>query len=80
LHRELEPVSKKKLGLFGRGAVEQNETVYVAPGEHQLRVNVQSTAAAYDESHSLRGNFLEGSERVLSVSFSGDKEMKVRLK
>src|SRR5262249_8600108 len=39
LQRELEPVSKKKLGLFGHSAVEQNETIYVAPGEHQLRVN-----------------------------------------
>jgi serine/threonine protein kinase len=80
LQKELENGSKKKFGLFGHGAVEQTETVYVAPGEHQLRVNVQSSANAYDESHSLRGNFPEGSEHVLSVSFSGDKEMKVRLK
>ena len=78
LQKELETASKKKGGLFGHA--EQTETVYIAPGGHQLRVNVQSSQNGYDESHSLRANFPEGSQRVLSVGFSGDNEMKVRLK
>jgi serine/threonine protein kinase len=78
LQKELETASKKKGGLFGHA--EQIETVYIAPGGHQLRVNVQSSQNGYDESHSLRANFPEGSQRVLNVGFSGDNEMKVRLK
>ena len=80
VEKQLETGSKKKLGLFGHGGAEEAETVYVAPGEHQLRVSVRSSADGYDESHSLRGTFPEGSQRVLSVSFSSDNQMKVRLK
>jgi serine/threonine-protein kinase len=80
VEKQLEAGSKMKGGLFGHGAAEQTETIYVAPGEHQLRVSVQSSADGYDESHGLRGAFPEGSQRVLSVSFSSDNQMKVRLK
>jgi hypothetical protein len=80
LHKKLEAASKKKFGLFGHAGAEQSENIYVAPGDHHLRVNVQSSSDAYDESHSLRSNFPEGSERVLIVTFSNDNEMKVRLK
>jgi serine/threonine-protein kinase len=80
LRGKLEAVSKKKFGLFGHAAVKQSQSVFITPGQHQLRVNVQSSMDAYDESHSLRGNFPEGSERVLTVAFSNDNEMKVRLR
>ena len=80
LHKQLDAAAKKKFGLFGHGGAQPSESIYVAPGEHQLRVNVQSPAQAYDESHSLTGTFPEGSERLLSVTFSSDNEMKVRLK
>jgi serine/threonine protein kinase len=80
LRKRLEPASKKKFGLFGHAAAEQSESIYIAPGEHQLRVNVQSSADAYNETCRLRGDFPEGPERVLSVTFSNDQQMKVRLK
>lgn len=80
LRRKLEGASKKKFGLFGHAGAKQSESVYITPGEHQIRVNVRSATDAYDESHSLRGTFPEGSERVLTVTFSEDNEMKVRLK
>ncbi|HEY6272019.1 MAG TPA: serine/threonine-protein kinase [Terriglobales bacterium] len=80
LHKRLEPASKKRFPLFGHPAAEQSESIYITPGEHQLRVRVQSSRDAYDQTYSLRGDFTEGPERVLSVSFSNDNQMKVRLK
>lgn len=79
LRRKLERVSKKMLGLFGH-AVKQSQSVYITPGQHQLRVNVQSSQDAYDESHSLKASFSDGSERMLSVTFSDDNQMNVRLR
>jgi serine/threonine protein kinase len=80
LHKKLETASKKKFGLFGHAGADRSENIFIAPGPHQLRVNVQSSSDAYDESLSLKGTFPEGSERVLLVTFSNDNEMKVRLK
>jgi eukaryotic-like serine/threonine-protein kinase len=79
LRQKLERISKKMFGLFGH-AVKQSESVYIAPGQHQLRVNVKSSTDAYDESHSLKAVFPEGRERVLSVTFSDDNQMNVRLR
>lgn len=79
LRRKLERVSKKMLGLFGHSA-KQSQSVYIMPGQHQLRVNVQSSQDAYDESHSLKAIFPEGRERVLTVTFSDDNQMNVRLR
>jgi eukaryotic-like serine/threonine-protein kinase len=79
LRRKLERVSKKMFGLFGH-AVKQSQSVYMTPGQHQLRVNVQSSQDAYDESHSLKAIFPEGRERVLTVTFSDDNQMNVRLR
>jgi serine/threonine protein kinase len=79
LRRKLERVSKKMFGLFGH-AVKQSESVYIAPGQHQLHVNVKSSTDAYDESHSLKAVFPEGRERVLSVTFGDDNQMNVRLR
>jgi hypothetical protein len=58
----------------------RNDSVYITPGEYQLRVNVKSSVDAYDESHSLRGNSPEGSERVLTVTFTNDNDMMFRLR
>ncbi len=80
LRRRLERVSKKKFGLFGHAGVKQSQSVYITPGQHQLRVNVKSSTDAYDESHSLRATFPDGSERVLTVTFGDDNEMRVRLR
>ncbi len=80
LHKKLEAPSKKKFGLFGHAEADPSEDIYIAPGQHQLRVNVQSPSQSYDESLSLRGSFPEGSDRVLLVTFSNNNEMKVRLK
>jgi serine/threonine protein kinase len=79
LRRKLERVSKKMFGLFGH-AVKQSQSVYITPGQHHLRVNVQSSQDAYDESHSLKAIFPEGRERMLSVTFSDDNQMNVRLR
>src|SRR5260370_21851573 len=68
LRRKLERVSKKRFGLFGH-AVKQSQSVYITPGQHQLRVNVKSAVDAYDESHSLKAAFPDGSERILTVAF-----------
>jgi serine/threonine protein kinase len=79
LRRKLERVSKKMFGLFGH-VVKQSQSVSITPGQHQVRVNVQSSQDAYDESHSLKAIFPEGRERVLTVSFSDDNQMNVRLR
>lgn len=78
LHKQLDAAAKKKFGLFGHGASEEAESVYVTPGEHKVRVNVQ--ADGNDESRSLKGTFPEGSSRTLTVTFNNDNEMRVRLK
>jgi eukaryotic-like serine/threonine-protein kinase len=80
LRSQLAAAPKKKFGIFAHAGATQSQNVYITPGEHQLRVNVRSSTDAYDESHSLRGKFPEGSERVLSVTFSDNNEMKVHLK
>jgi serine/threonine protein kinase len=80
LHTKIEAAPKKKFGLFGHGGTEQSESIYLAPGEHHIRVNVKSSSDGYDESHTVTGSFSEGSERVLMVTFSNDNEMKVHLK
>ncbi|HEY6307723.1 MAG TPA: serine/threonine-protein kinase [Candidatus Angelobacter sp.] len=48
LHKKLDAASKKKFGLFGHAGTDQSENVYVAPGQHQLRVNVQSSSESYN--------------------------------
>jgi len=80
LRQDLEAVSKKKFGLFGRAAAKQSQSVYITPGKHELRVNVQSPTSSYDESRSVQGDFTEGAPRVLSVTFSNNKEMEVGLR
>jgi|SRR5579864_434113 len=79
LRQKLERVSKKMFGLFGH-AVKQSQSVSITPGLHQLRVNVESSQDAYDVSHSLNAIFPEGRERVLTVTFSDDNQMNVRLR
>lgn len=79
-HRKLQPAPKKKLGLFGGAHSPDSQKVQIAPGEHQMRIRVQSRNPAYDQSHILSGNFPVGTERVLRVSFSKHNEMTASLK
>jgi serine/threonine-protein kinase len=80
LRRNLEVASKKKFLMFGRAGAKQTQSIDIPPGRHRIRVRVQSSTDTYEESHSIRSNFTEGSKRILTVTFNNDKEMKVRLK
>ncbi len=80
LRRELEATSKRKFLMFGRAGEKQSQSINVAPGRHRIRVRVRSSTDAYEESHSIRRNFIEASKRVLTVTFGSENEMKVRLR
>jgi predicted Ser/Thr protein kinase len=72
--------AKKKFGPFGHTGATQSQSIYVTPGAHQLRVRVQSAAENYDASDSLSADFPKDGERLLSLTFAKNKEMKLSLK
>jgi serine/threonine-protein kinase len=80
LRQRLDASSKKTFLMFGQAGAKQTDSLDIPPGRHRIRVRVQSATDTYEESHSIRRIFTEGSKRVLSVTFSNEKEMKVRLR
>jgi len=72
--------AKKKFGPFGHAEARQTQSIYVTPGTHLVRVHVRSDAEEYDESGSLNADFSKDGERVLMLTFSKGKEMKLSVK
>jgi serine/threonine-protein kinase len=80
LRRKLEASPKRRFLMFGRAGTKQSQSIDISPGRHTIRVRVESSTDSYEESHSIRSNFTEGSKRVVTVTFNNENEMKVRLK
>ncbi len=80
LQRKLQPPQKKKFGLFRRGYSSDPQKLKLTAGAHAIRVRVQSHNPDYDESHTVSGDFPNGSERVLRVAFGRHNQMTVSLR
>ena len=80
LRLNLQPAAKKKFGIFSGAHNQQTEKLQIASGEHQVRIRVQVSNPFYDQSHTISGNFPEGTERILRVSFTKHDEMTASLK
>jgi serine/threonine protein kinase len=67
--------SKKHLGVFG-GSIQGYDTqiVRVPPGDHRLRVHVESSQDAYDRSTTILATFTPGRERTLRVNFEKQRK------
>jgi hypothetical protein len=70
---------RKRLILLGGGAKE-TVTLALPSGKHTLRVRVRSAKEQYDQTKSIDGEFPQGAERILSISFEKHtREMRVTL-
>jgi serine/threonine-protein kinase len=78
--RKLEVASKRKFLMFGRAGSKQSQNIDIPAGLRCIRVRIQGSQDAYEESHTIRRTFAEGSTRVLTVTFGNENEMKVRLR
>jgi serine/threonine-protein kinase len=78
--QEIEVASKKKFLMFGHAGAKQSQDINIPPGRHRIRVRIESSKNGYEESHTILSTFAEGSKRVLTVTFSNENEMKVRLR
>lgn len=79
--RALHGQSKKHLGVFG-GGIQGYDTqvVRVSPGDHRLRVHVESPKSSYDRSTTILATFTPGQEHTLRVNFEKQrKNMQVDL-
>jgi hypothetical protein len=67
--------SKKHLGVFG-GSIQGYDTqiVRVPPGDHHLRVHVESSHDAYDRSTTILATFRPGQEHTLRVNFEKQRK------
>ena len=54
-------------------------TMQVAPGKHQLRVQVISDADSTDHSATIAGEFVSGKEQMLQIYFDKRGEMNLTL-
>jgi serine/threonine-protein kinase len=77
--RVLEGTDKKHLGVFHHVEGHEVHAAQIPPGEHNLRVEVVSEAANYDQSATANGNFQSGQETLLHITFGKHGELNVSL-
>jgi hypothetical protein len=76
---QLEGVDKKRLGVFHHVQGHEFHAMQIAPGKHQLRVQVTSDAPNSPQSATLAGDFGNGSEQMLHIQFAKTGEMNLSL-
>ena len=76
---QLEGTEKKRLVVFHRVQGHEFHAVQIAPGKHNLRVQVTSEDGNFDQSATVAGEFATGAEKMLRVQFSKDGQMRLTL-
>jgi len=66
--RRLEGTDKKHLVVFHHVEGHELHAMQLSPGKHNLRVQVTSEAANYDQSAEVAGKFPSGGETVLRIN------------
>ncbi|MGA9687939.1 MAG: serine/threonine-protein kinase [Candidatus Sulfotelmatobacter sp.] len=75
----LEGADKKHLVVFHHVQGHEFHAMQIAPGNHQLRVQVVSDADSTDHSDNIGGEFISGKEQMLQIRFDKRGEMKLTL-
>jgi hypothetical protein len=57
----------KRLGIFSRVQGRHSTRVNVSPGEHRIRVRIQSTSSGFDESRLVSQNFALNDDHTLHI-------------
>jgi len=75
----LEGTDKKRLAVFHHVEGHEFHAVQIAPGKHSLRVQVTSDANPPEQTGTVEGEFLSGTEKSLRILFSKRGEMSLSL-
>jgi len=75
----LEGTDKKHLVMFHRILGHEIHAAQISPGKHSLRVQVSSSAANYDQSATVDGEFQSGQENLLRITFGKHGEINLSL-
>lgn len=76
---QLEGAEKKRLVVFHRVQGHEFHAMQIAPGKHNLRVQVTSEAGNFDQSATVAGDFVTGAEKMLRVQFTKSGQMSLTL-
>jgi len=76
---QLEGAEKKHLVVFHSVQGHEFHAVQIAPGKHNLRVQVTSEKGNFDQSATVAGDFATGAEKMLRVRFSKSGQMSLSL-
>jgi serine/threonine protein kinase len=77
--RRLEGTDKKRLVVFHHVQGHELHAMQVPPGKHNLRVQVTSEGATFDQSATVAGEFASGLDNVLRININKHGEMNVSL-
>lgn len=75
----LEGTDKKHLAVFHHVEGHEFHAVQIAPGKHSLRVEVTSDANPAEQTGTVEGEFLSGTEKSLRILFGKRGEMNLSL-
>jgi hypothetical protein len=75
----LEGTDKKHLAVFHHVEGHEFHAVQIAPGKHSLRVEVTSGANPAEQTGTVEGEFLSGTEKSLRILFGKRGEMNLSL-
>lgn len=76
---QLEGAEKKRLVVFHRVQGHEFHAMQVAPGKHNLRVQVTSEIGNFDQSATVAGDFVTGREKMLRVQITKSGQMSLTL-
>ncbi|HZW95466.1 MAG TPA: protein kinase [Candidatus Eremiobacteraceae bacterium] len=76
---QLEGAEKKHLVVFHRVQGHEFHAIQIAPGKHNLRVQVTSETGNFDQSATVAGDFVTGAEKMLRVQFTKSGQMNLTL-
>jgi serine/threonine protein kinase len=76
---QLEGAEKKRLVVFHSVQGHEFHAVQIAPGKHNVRVQVTSEKNNFDQSATVASDFASGAEKMLRVQFSKSGQMTLSL-
>lgn len=76
---DLEGTDKKRLVVFHRVQGHEFHAMQIPPGKHNLRVDVTSDTGPIEQSASVQGEFVSGTEKMLRIQFSKSAQMSATL-
>jgi serine/threonine-protein kinase len=76
---QLEGTDKKRLVVFHHVQGHEFHAMQISPGKHNLRVEVTSDTGPFEQSASVQGEFVSGTEKMLRVQFSKSAQMSATL-